>query len=274
MEGPMSVEVESTVGIADPLADIQASWDKRGVDIDRVGVTRIRYPLWVNDRDRQRQHTIATVNMFVNLPHQFRGTHMSRFLQVLNECRDVSTARLSELAETLRERLDAEAAQVEMEFPFFVTKRAPVSGAEGLMEFTCAIESSVGPGERDDTVVRVSVPVTTLCPCSREISERGAHNQRGVGDLRVRTSGFVWFEELIDLIEASASCALYPVLKRPDEKWVTERAYDNPRFVEDLLREIAVHMRAHPRVRWYRIEVENQESIHAHNAYATVERWK
>lgn len=269
----MSATAEAaTTGLV--LADIQASGDVRQVDIDRVGVTEIRYPLWVLDRERERQHTVATVNMYVNLPHDFRGTHMSRFLEVLNEHREVSVARMEEIGQQLRARLHAETAHVELRFPFFRRKAAPVTGATGLMEFTCAIETSVGPGTRSDTVLRVSVPVSTLCPCSKEISDRGAHNQRGVVDLRVRTSEFVWLEDLIDVIEESASCALYPVLKRPDEKWVTERAYDNPRFVEDLLREVAVEMRRDPRVTWYRVEVENQESIHAHNAYAVVERWK
>jgi GTP cyclohydrolase IB len=264
----MSVTAEAV------MVDIQASADVRQVDIDRVGVTSIRYPLWVLDRERERQHTIATVNMYVNLPHNFRGTHMSRFLEVLHQYEEVSIARIEEIGERLRERLDAEVAHVELEFPFFRRKAAPVTGATGLMEFTCSIHASVGPGARSDTVLRVSVPVTTLCPCSKEISERGAHNQRGIVDLQVRTSGFIWFEDLIDTIEESASCSLYPVLKRPDEKWVTERAYDNPRFVEDMLREVAVEMRRDPRVTWYRVEVENQESIHAHNAYAVVERWK
>jgi GTP cyclohydrolase IB len=260
--------------MAVPLPDIQGAPDERKVDIDRVGVTGIRYPLWVRDREQGRQHTVATVNMYVNLPHHFRGTHMSRFLEVLNTHEEITIESASELAEQLRTRLDAEAAHLELEFPFFRRKQAPVTGAAGLMEFTCAIDASVGPAGSRDVVLRVRVPVTTLCPCSREIAERGAHNQRGVVELQVRTRSFLWFEELIDAIEESASCALYPVLKRPDEKWVTERAYDNPRFVEDLLREIAVEMRGDPRVAWYRIEVENQESIHAHNAYAVLERWK
>jgi GTP cyclohydrolase IB len=256
------------------LPDMQATVDRREVKIDRVGVTGIRYPLWVLDRERERQHTIATLNMYVNLPQEERGTHMSRFLEVLNQYDEMSVGVITTVAAQLGSRLDAEVSTIELEFPFFRRKEAPVTGATGLMEFTCGLEATVGPGNRADVVMRARVPVTTLCPCSKEISERGAHNQRGTVDVRVRTSGFVWLEELIDVIERSASCALFPVLKRPDEKWVTERAYDNPRFVEDLLREIAVELREDPRIRWFRVEVENQESIHAHNAFAALERWK
>jgi GTP cyclohydrolase IB len=263
-----------TATTMEALPDIQAMPDARGVGIDRVGVTGVRYPLWVQDRERERQRTIATLGMFVGLPPEERGTHMSRFLEVLNQYEEMSVASVRTVAEHLRVRLAAEVARIEMEFPFFRRREAPVTGAAGLMEFVCGMEATVGPRAATDLVMRVRVPVATLCPCSREISERGAHNQRGMVDVRVRVDGFLWFEDLIDTVEDSASCALYPVLKRQDEKYVTERAYDNPRFVEDLLREIAVELRADPRVTWYRIEVENQESIHAHNAFASLERWK
>ena len=254
-----------------PLVDVQGEPDARRVTIDRVGVSRVRHPVVVRDGGRT-QHTVATFNLLVELPHRERGTHMSRFLEALNEVGELSADAAVGLAELLRARLGAPAARVEAEFPFFVRRAAPVTGAAGMMEYTAALEVTVGA--EADRVTRVVVPVATLCPCSREISDRGAHNQRGCVTVEVRTRDPISFEELIETAEEGASCALYPVLKRPDEKWVTERAYDTPRFVEDVLREVAVALREDPRVVWYRVSVENHESIHAHNAYAAVERWK
>jgi GTP cyclohydrolase IB len=254
------------------LPDIQAERDTREVAIDRVGVTNVRYPMVVVDRHGARQPTVATVNMYVELPHEEKGTHMSRFLEVLHEQNEISPHGVAALLGRLRERLDAPSAQIELEFPYFVRKRAPVTGAEGWMEFTAGFRANA----RWDTdlVTTIRAPVKTLCPCSREISENGAHNQRGIVDLQIRSTADIGIDELIEIVEGCASCALYPVLKRADEKYVTERAYANPRFVEDLIREVAVVMREDPRVIWYRIAVENQESIHAHNAYAALERWK
>jgi GTP cyclohydrolase IB len=254
------------------LPDIQAQPDVRRVAIDRVGVTNVRYPLAAVDRHGARQHTVATVNMFVELPQEQKGTHMSRFLEVLHEHHEISALGVAALLGQLRERLHAPSAHLEIEFPFFVRKPAPVTGAVGLMEFTCGYRAS--QSWDTDLMTTVRVPVATLCPCSKEISENGAHNQRGIVDLQIRTSGLLEFGELIEIVESCASCALFPVLKRPDEKWVTEQAYRNPRFVEDLIRELAVAMRDEPRVTWYRVAVENQESIHAHNAFAALERWK
>jgi GTP cyclohydrolase I len=253
------------------LPDVQREPDLRRVAIDRVGVSAVRHPVVVRDGGAA-QHTIATLSLTVDLPHHVRGTHMSRFLQVLNRHDALSADDAVAIAEETRAALDAETAHVSAEFPFFVRRAAPVSGGSGMMEFTAGVEAAVGPDT--DVVLKVRVPVATLCPCSREISERGAHNQRGIVSLDVRTRVAVSFGELIEAVEEGASCALYPVLKRADEKWVTERAYDNARFVEDLLREVAVAMREDPRVTWYRVTVENHESIHAHNAFATVERWK
>jgi GTP cyclohydrolase IB len=260
------------VRAATPLPDVQAFADLRQVGIDRVGVTRVRYPIAVVDGHGERQPTIATVDLFVELPHQERGTHMSRFLEVLHEFHEFGPGTVPELLRRLRERLRAPSAHLAMEFPYFVRKEAPVSGAVGLMEFTCGYRASAGWDT--DVIATLKAPVATLCPCSREISESGAHNQRGIVDVQVRARSAVPFDELIGIAEAGASCALYPVLKRTDEKWVTERAYANPRFVEDVLREITVTLRDDPRITWYRVEVENHESIHAHNAYAAVERWK
>ncbi|MEM8963058.1 MAG: GTP cyclohydrolase FolE2 [Acidobacteriota bacterium] len=254
------------------LADIQNSTDVRDVRIDKVGVKNIEYPIVVKDRDHGEQHTVARVNMYVDLPAHFKGTHMSRFLEVLNAHEGpVSAAEIPKILDEMRTRLDAQTAHFELEFPYFLERAAPVTGGKGKMVYTCAFEACAGAC--DDFIIRVEVPVTTLCPCSKEISARGAHNQRGLVKLSVRfdRSQTVWLEELIELVEASASCQLYPVLKRPDEKFVTEKAYDNPRFVEDLSREVVVRLRRDPRLRWFSVEVENFESIHAHNAYAAIE---
>ncbi|MEM1248746.1 MAG: GTP cyclohydrolase FolE2 [Acidobacteriota bacterium] len=253
-----------------PLADVQNSEDVRNVRIDKVGVKNIQYPVVVKDHTHGQQSTVATVNMYVDLPARFKGTHMSRFLEVLGEYDGaISIERVPEILSRMRDRLDADTAHFVMEFPYFLEKVAPVTGKKGMMGYTCAFDAC--SGGKEDFVVRVEVPITTLCPCSKEIAEYGAHNQRGLVKLSVRFSDLIWLEELIALVEDSGSCALYPVLKRPDEKWVTEKAYENPRFVEDVSREVVVRLREDPRVTWFSVEVENFESIHAHNAYAAIE---
>lgn len=254
-----------------PLVDIQNTRDERNIPIDKVGVRNIKYPIRVLDRAKEVQHTIGNFSLTVNLPHHFKGTHMSRFLEVLNEhVGEVSVQGIPKIISGLRERLTAESAHVEVFFPFFMTKAAPVTGKEGMMEYNCGFIAEAN-GDSDFQIV-VEVPVTTLCPCSKEISEYGAHNQRGIVTVRVRTNDHVWIEEIIEMIESCASCALFPVLKRPDEKWVTEHAYENPRFVEDMVREVALAFDRDGRFASYEIEVENHESIHAHNAYAYVKR--
>jgi len=255
------------------LVDIQSSRDERNIPIDRVGVRGIKYPIVVLDCEKGEQHTIGNFTLTVDLPHHFKGTHMSRFLEVLNEHRaEVSVRGIPKILEALKERLHAERAHLEVTFPFFICKSAPVTEKAGMMEYTAGFIAE--SNSTDDFVIFLQVPVTTLCPCSKEISARGAHNQRGIVTVRVRTNDMVWIEELIQMIEDSASCDLYPVLKRPDEKWVTEHAYDNPRFVEDMVREVAVRFDRDKRIDWYEIEVENHESIHAHNAYACLQREK
>lgn len=255
------------------LVDIQNTHDERNIPIDKVGVRGVKFPIVVLDRENERQHTIGNFTLTVDLPHHFKGTHMSRFLEVLNENKgEVSVLAIPKLLHGLKERLNAERAHVAVSFPFFRVKPAPVTGKTGMMEFECEFVAESNGTE--DFMMVVRVPVTTLCPCSKEISDRGAHNQRGLVTAKVRFAGMLWLEEVIDMIEASASCALYPVLKRPDEKWVTERAYDNPRFVEDMVREVAIAFDRDPKITSYEIEVENFESIHAHNAYAYVKRDK
>lgn len=255
------------------LADVQNSVDRRQIKIDKVGVKNLEYPIVVKDRAFGVQHTVATINMYVDLPAHFKGTHMSRFLEVLNGHEGpISSDEIPDILRAMRKRLQSDTAHFSVRFPYFMEKRAPVTGARGLMPYTCGFDACAGV--RDDFVIAVEVPVTTLCPCSKEISDRGAHNQRGIVRLRARFSGRVWLEELIELVEESASCDLYPVLKRQDEKYVTEKAYDNPRFVEDLSREVVLRLRRDARIRWFAVEVENFESIHAHNAYASIEEWR
>ncbi|MBF0138030.1 MAG: GTP cyclohydrolase FolE2 [Magnetococcus sp. DMHC-1] len=253
------------------LSDVQSQRDERCLAIDKVGVKRIRYPIVVKDRNLGIQHTIATINMFVNLPHQFKGTHMSRFLEVLAEHdRAISVENLPVLLEKIRSHLRAEEAHMDLEFPYFVRKAAPVSGAEALMDYRVRF-SGLLDHHGYQLTLGVEVPVTSLCPCSKEISRYGAHNQRSHVTVTLRTREFVWVEEVIDLVERNASCELYAILKRPDEKHVTERAYENPRFVEDMVRAVAADLTEDARISWYTVESENFESIHNHSAYAFIE---
>ncbi len=256
------------------IPDRQGEIDERNVPIDRVGVKDLRYPVEVRDRKFKTQHTVATFAMTVDLPKEFKGTHMSRFVEILNaHGRLVHTENVVTMLGELQKRLHAHTAHLTMEFPYFVEKEAPATGAKGQVDYTARFETAA-VGKEIDFVLTVIVPVTTLCPCSKAISARGAHNQRGYVTLSVRFSETVWIEELIELIEASASAPIYSLLKRPDEKHVTEQAYDNPVFVEDLVRNVAVRCNAHPRISWYKVEAENQESIHNHAAYAMVEKKK
>ncbi|MHC4940646.1 MAG: GTP cyclohydrolase FolE2 [Planctomycetota bacterium] len=253
-----------------PLADLQASRDLRRIPIDRVGVRGLRHPVRVRDRSGGEQSTVATFTMNVSLPHEFKGTHMSRFLEVLNaEDGAICVESFLEMPRKVAGRLDAAYSHVEMEFPYFMTKRAPVTAASGVMDYEVALIGEWAPGGSRQ-LVRVQVPVTSLCPCSKEISERGAHNQRGHVTVTVELKRFVWIEEIIEIVEGAASCDLYGVLKRPDEKFVTERAYDNPKFVEDIARDVALVLKRDDRIGRYRVEVENFESIHNHNAYAEI----
>lgn len=253
------------------LKDTQNERDERNIPIERVGVKSLRYPVTVRNQDGSDQHTVATVAMAVDLPHHYKGTHMSRFVEVLNshgQCLDVR--HMSGLPQELLKRLEAQRAHVELSFPFFRSKPAPVTKKEGMMDYEVRFEVEAASEGKVDFIITVMVPVATLCPCSKAISEYGAHNQRGVVTYSVRTKSLVWIEELIDRVESSASCQLYSLLKRPDEKAVTERAYENPVFVEDLVRNVAAKTNDDPRVTWYRVEAENFESIHNHNAYAVV----
>lgn len=253
------------------LKDTQSERDDRQLPIDRVGVRSLRFPLRIRDRDSALQHTVATVSLAVDLPHHYKGTHMSRFVEVLHaHGSELTVDTIAGMPMELIKKLHADKAHVEFRFPYFRAKKAPVSGAEGLLDYGVVFEVNADK-DSSDFVLTVEVPVTTLCPCSKAISARGAHNQRGIVTLAVRFSEPVWIEDLIELVEASASAQLYSLLKRPDEKFVTEAAYDNPVFVEDLVRNVAQKVKSHPRITWFRVEAENFESIHNHNAWAMIE---
>jgi GTP cyclohydrolase IB len=255
------------------LHDIQNLADERGLPIDYVGVSDLRYPIVVLDRESERQHTIASISLSVGLPHHFKGTHMSRFIEVMNEHRGEVTVRtIPMLLKDLRERLDAETARVEVRFPYFIEKAAPATGATGLMDYECAFKAEAN-GSMRDFILEVRVPVTSLCPCSKAISDYGAHNQRGFITVEVRTaheSELVWIEELVTVAEGAASAPVYPLLKRADERHVTMQAYDNPVFVEDMVRNVGVALRADERIRWFSVRAENEESIHNHRAFAAL----
>ncbi len=253
------------------MQDKQNERDIRGVRIDRVGVKGLRYPIVVLDLAQKTQNTVATISMSVDLPHHFKGTHMSRFVEVLNEHGNiVHVENIPQIVRQIRTRLDAENAHIQIDFPYFIQKKAPVTNAPGMMDYGATFIANTKKSGID-FMLGVSVPVTTLCPCSKAISARGAHNQRGLVNLQIRFTKTVWIEELIEIIEASASCELYSLLKRKDEKFVTERAYDNPVFVEDLVRNVAVRIRKKKHIAWFRVEAENFESIHNHSAFAVVE---
>jgi len=256
------------------MKDIQNHKDSRNIDIDQVGVKGIRYPITVLDKNIGEQQTIAEINMYVDLPRYYKGTHMSRFVEMLNEhSRKVSLQNFSKILEEMKSRLNAESAHMEIAFPYFINKAAPVTGSQGLMEYRCVFKGAL-TSQGSDLVVLIHVPISTLCPCSKEISDYGAHNQRGEVRLQVRFKRFVWIEDLIKIVEESASSDVYSVLKREDEKFVTEHAYNHPMFVEDIVREIAMKLNKDPNITWFTVESENFESIHNHNAYAYIERHK
>jgi len=254
------------------MIDIQNRRDHRRVGIKKVGVKDIEYPITVLDKRNKFQHTVGKVNMYVNLPQHFKGTHMSRFIEILNEYRGtINIKAISTILGKMKEKLNAESAYLEVEFPYFIEKRAPASGAKSLMGYTCQFLASLING-RHSLVVGITVPVTTVCPCSREISKKGAHNQRSMVSVKVTFRKFFWIEDLIRIVENSASSAVYSLLKRSDEKFITEKGYDNPMFVEDIVRNIALKLNSHPNITWFSVESENLESIHNHNAYAYVEK--
>jgi GTP cyclohydrolase I len=259
-------------GLTDELLpDIQSSVDIRNIDIDKVGIKNLKYPIAVIDKDNGIQHTVANVTMTVDLPRHFKGTHMSRFVEILqNKNREIHVDSVDDITAEMQTKLNAEASHIELDFPYFREKKAPVSGKASLIDYRVKFHSA-RYRDKKDFIMTVIVPVKTLCPCSKDISSYGAHNQRGEVTVSIRFSDFIWIEELIDIVESSASSPLYSLLKREDEKYVTEKAYENPVFVEDLVRNVADKLKKNRKVTWFSIEAENFESIHNHNAYAMIE---
>ncbi len=268
--------IKTETPLAKQMPDVQASADRRNVAINKVGVKHITYPITLRcPVTGGVKHTVAQVNMYVGLPHYQKGTHMSRFLEVLNRHHgQIQSDQVMEICHDMKQRLEAEEAHLELRFPYFIDKNAPITGAAGMLDIQVTFECASNC--RDDFVMGIKVPATSLCPCSKEISDYGAHNQRCEMAVRVRFAPgqSMWIEELFELVEQAASTQVFAVLKRPDEKFVTEAAYDNPKFVEDIVRDLAIALEAEDRVVWYQVNSENFESIHNHNAYAFIEKDK
>lgn len=252
------------------MKDVQNEKDLRHIAIRQVGIKDLRWPIVLKDKEKGIQHSIAKVTVAVDLPHDLRGTHMSRFVECLQTLGTVELNEMENILDKLKQHLAAEKSFLQLEFPYFITKVAPVSGMAAPMDIDCIYRAE----KRNHFKLRITaiIPIQTLCPCSKEISEYGAHNQRAWAKLEIESTEMVWLEELAAIADASASAPLYGLLKRPDEKFVTEHAYENPRFVEDAVREIALRLEADKRINWYHVEVESMESIHNHNAFAVVEK--
>lgn len=266
--------MSQTASVTSEIPDTQNTLDTRQIAIDKVGIKNIKHPVVVSDRSGREQHTVANFNMYVNLPEKYKGTHMSRFVEILNDHEyEITVKSFKRMIEEMTDRLNAESGDIEMSFPYFVNKKAPVSGVMSLMDYEVSFIGKILDG-KPQVLVKLLVPVTSLCPCSKNISNYGAHNQRSHITACVRMADFMWIEELIDIIEGVASCELYGLLKRPDEKYVTERAYDNPKFVEDIVRDVAVKFNEEDRILGYVVESENFESIHNHSAYALLKHDK
>jgi GTP cyclohydrolase I len=256
------------------MEDVQASLDTRQIPISRVGIKDIQHPITVISRDGSRSHSIATFSMSVGLPHDQKGTHMSRFIQMLNETEtEISAKNFHKMLADMVERLDADSGYIELQFPYFIEKTAPVSGVKSLMDYQVNLIGQIEKGHVASTL-EVTIPVKSLCPCSKKISEYGAHNQRSHLTVGINCSSKLWLNELIKSVEAQASAELFAILKRPDEKFITERAYNNPKFVEDVVRDVANEFDNNERISRYYVHAENFESIHNHSAFAVVEHDK
>lgn len=261
------------------VEDVQATSDAREVTIDEVGVEELTYPISVEERDGGKQRTVAEVDMAVELAHHLRGVHMSRFVEVLDaHAENIGPGGFREMANEVRARLESERSRVSLRFPYFLARQAPESGMTSMTRYECRLTGEA-TATATSVEVGVRVPVTSLCPCSKEISDYGAHNQRGHIEIAVSSpwetgeAAGIWFEDLIEVAEAAASAPIYPLLKRSDERYVTMQAYDNPAFVEDIVRDVLVHLREDVRVARARVRACNQESIHDHNAVAQL-RWE
>jgi GTP cyclohydrolase IB len=267
--------MDTPMNMTCPIPDVQNYQDKRQLPINKVGIKAIRHPVRVSDQNGGVQHTVATFSMYVGLPQHFKGTHMSRFVEILNASeREISVESFEPMLREMVKRLEAETGHIEMVFPYFINKKAPISRVESLMDYEVCFVGEIAAGGAYRFTMKVVVPVTSLCPCSKNISSYGAHNQRSHVTVTATTNAHLWIEELVQMVEAEASCELYGLLKRPDEKYVTERAYDNPKFVEDMVRDVAGVLNTEPRIDAYAVESENFESIHNHSAYALIEKDK
>ena len=254
------------------MNDIRREPNANRVSIDKVGVKGLRYPVVLLDKAHRQQHTVALISMYVDLSQEFRGTYMGRFVEILNRYhREIEIHKLGTILKDMRKELGAESAHLEMEFPYFIEKTAPVSGARGLMDYRCWISASLT--NRFRLRLGAAVPVATLCPCSKEMVETGAHNQRAEIRAAVEFRDFLWLEDLIDLVEDCGSSEVYSLLKREDEKHLTAQAFENPAFVEDVVRKVALRLEEHPLVTGYEVSVESYESIHHHDVYAHVCRF-
>ncbi len=255
------------------MVDVQRLNDYRNIPINKVGIKNIKYPISVLDKRNKIQHTVAKINMYVSLPKEFKGTHMSRFIEVINRYkREIHVKNIKEILLYTKKKLDAEEAHLEIVFPYFIEKTAPISKEKGLMEYTCLIKGKLNKHNKLNMILGVKVPLTTVCPCSKEISSFGAHNQRSEVTVKIKSTKFIWIEELIELVEKAGSCEIFSLLKREDEKFVTEQGYNNPVFVEDVVRQIIETLNMDSRIKWCTAESENFESIHNHNAYAFIKK--
>ena len=255
------------------MIDIQNQPDFRKIPIDKVGIKGLKYPVKVLDKTTGLQSTVAQISMYVDLPHQCKGTHMSRFVEILHLFRTkVSLESITNILEDMKEILGAQSSHIEITFPYFIEKQAPQTGSKGLMDYTCSIMGSSNGRKQTDIVLIITVPITSVCPCSREISDYGAHNQRGEVKVSTRFNKFIWIEDIVEIVETRASCDIFSVLKREDEKFVTEKAYDNPKFVEDIARDVSKILMEDENITWFSVSAENFESIHNHSAYAYIEK--
>ena len=253
------------------MVDIQEEIDERGILLNHVGIKNLRYPIRVLEKSSAYQNSVASINMFVELDEKKRGIHMSRLIELLHEWNStVSYETLKTLLRRMKESLESEQAYIEMNFPFFVKKCAPVTNKEGLVDYEYYIAGRLDKNDNYELIFKVNVPITSVCPCSKAISDDGAHNQRGEVSITVKTNGELYIEKIIEIAENAASSSVFSILKRPDEKYVTENGFNNPKFVEDIIRDVAISLKQVDYISWFDVSVENFESIHNHNAFARI----
>lgn len=254
------------------IKDVQNSGDERGIAIQKVGVSDVHLPFLIKTKNGTFQSVLAKIKLTVDLPQEFKGTHMSRFIEILSDWsqKPVSYREVENILTDTIDRLQAQRAHIDIDFKYFIEKTAPVSGLKSLLDYDCMFAANLTRGEDVDFIFGITVPFTSLCPCSKEISRYGAHNQRGIMRVKIKNQPgrFIWIEDMAQLMEQQGSCQVYPLLKRSDEKYVTEKAYENPKFVEDVLRDLVLELRRIDSVQWFEVECENYESIHNHSAYA------